>query len=157
MNRPAIRAATFALGITLASMGRAQESIPIFPAAATSTELIYCPACVSHVGEWFAIAAQAAEPLTGDVEIVPGSGPTAEVVYAPKFKNREHAEGWCQGYNFAAKESQRVHDDLASLAKRFSIGSDVDKLIQTLLDQAKLQPLAKITLSTEDHQTVECK
>ena len=92
---PIIRVATFALGMALASVAQAGGT-------ATTGKI----------------------PLTngGEIEIVPGGGPAPEA-YAPKFKTRDFAEGWCEGLKFATHQS----------------------------------PWFAIILTTEDHQTVECK
>lgn len=99
-------------------------------------------------------------PKTEDcqmVEIVPGAGAAPELPYWPKFKNRDFAEGWCEGYNKAAVlSSQLIHDDLVVLAKAHNISPEVDKLILTFLDEAALRSL-RLSLKTEDDQTVECK
>ncbi len=156
MSPHLIRAATFVLGMALASIAQGGES-------GTDGVIggMVLPIPNGAVGPTYAQPAPIPQhPLTGDIEIVPGGGDASEVTGAPKFKNRDFAEGWCEGYKFAVRQSRRDHDDLVAMARRFSLTTEIDKLIQTLLDQAALTEISKswlLAITTEDHQTVECK
>ncbi len=150
--------ATFALGVALASMAQARQADPI---------------------------PYADQPLTGDIlEVVPGGGVTVEAD-APKFKNRDFAEGWCDGYKFAVQLVGRNRDHFMKMLAKPEVpfethdealkriyasrepsnaSSLVDNLVMLLRDGVDLYvvldlggPFGIVTLKTEDGQLVECK
>ncbi len=99
------RAVAFALGVALASVAQAESGI---------------------VRD---------QPLTGDIEIeiIPGGGASGTLFsLAPKFKNRDFAEGWCAGLKCALAAADHPSEDHA-------VGH------------------TSFTIETEDHQTIECK
>ncbi len=63
--------------------------------------------CAFAIGMALSSAGQA--QLSGDIEIVPGGGSSTET-YAPKFKDRSFAEGWCEGYKLAVQLVGRNRD-----------------------------------------------